>query len=490
MGSGESKAIENFSLYVTVYRCKDLLGGWMRKPFVRLILGTKIINTSFGSGSNPSFIERFCFMCSEEDTTLYVQVWDSGICFANELLGEVVIQTHYFEKEEKRVTFQLVNDEKEGYCGKIDLGIILCPPNFTVFGGNRLTRREKEYIHPPIPTVPLTSSLTPSLPFFTQIKIPTADEIIKTPGNFQKIMRDCEKQAAVEEMAQHRALWVKIEELKNEKKAMTTKLTTITDVDSEEYQDMRGQLMELDRNLDTCYAHAQALYNIRALELDENEEQALDRNMEFLTHLFGEKYANESVEKMKRTREELALKYISQHKLQAAAATSGTPSGDGAAGGDAGVSASASLNKPSYGSLGVDGSGGGIANDSGVPTLELPDSRHKQSIRTTQLGDSAGVFDDPDGAGLPGDGVDAIDGADQYTGAARRDSEASAGSIGDEKEVERDAESAPRTSRSGKKRKRGKGNRSTANMVAVDLGAAVSPSASLLSPAPLGNENV
>lgn len=74
-------------------------------------------------------MERFCFDYEATDGDLFVQVWDSGLFFINEFLGEVKIATEPFLKLEKRKTFKLVHNENL-HPGSIDLSIFLCPPGY------------------------------------------------------------------------------------------------------------------------------------------------------------------------------------------------------------------------------------------------------------------------------------------------------------------------------------------------------------------------
>ena len=62
-----------------------------------------------------------------------MQVWDSGFCIANQLLGEVKFPLIAFREQHKRLIFQLFHEDIDDP-GQIDLGLYLSLEGFSVIG--------------------------------------------------------------------------------------------------------------------------------------------------------------------------------------------------------------------------------------------------------------------------------------------------------------------------------------------------------------------
>ena len=75
------------------------------------------------------FGESFCFDDVKEDQQAFVQVWDSGVCFSNQLLGEVKFPLAPFREQRKRLAFRLYHDEIDEP-GSIDLTLYLSLEGF------------------------------------------------------------------------------------------------------------------------------------------------------------------------------------------------------------------------------------------------------------------------------------------------------------------------------------------------------------------------
>jgi hypothetical protein len=76
-------------------------------------------------------MERFCFDYEPTDGDAIVQVWDRGICLANDFLGECTFQLETFLRSEKRRQFKLQHEKLQNP-GSIELSVFLCPLGFSV----------------------------------------------------------------------------------------------------------------------------------------------------------------------------------------------------------------------------------------------------------------------------------------------------------------------------------------------------------------------
>ncbi|KAA6381000.1 MAG: hypothetical protein EZS28_023474 [Streblomastix strix] len=263
MGGGQSKQNEiGTKLYITVYRAVNLRAGLMRRPFVKLIVGTKYITTSFGKGTRPMFMERFCFDYEALDGDIVAQVWDSGFCFSNELLGEVQFPAEAFLQSEKRKTFKLFT-EKHGYQGSLHLSVFLCPAGFTATKKDtKVSVINEGIIQPPKPLFSPINAQTPVLPYYCRINYPSPDSIMEKPKEFGFFLIDRRSEASVSEKADIDKLKQAIKQLNDEKN---------------EYQiEDREKRDVIVSRLETIMAHAQIAADVQFLNLNQTEKEASD----------------------------------------------------------------------------------------------------------------------------------------------------------------------------------------------------------------------
>ncbi|KAA6389368.1 MAG: hypothetical protein EZS28_015103 [Streblomastix strix] len=263
MGGSESKQNDaGTKLYITVYKAVNLRAGTMRRPFVKLIVGNKNITTSFGRGIRPMFMERFCFDYEALDGEVVAQVWDSGICFSNEFLGEVSFPAEPFLQSEKRRTFKLYTD-KYGYQGSLHLSVFLCPAGFTT--EKKDTKKSvitDGIVQPAKPLFSPANAQTPVLPYYCRINFPPPENIIERPKDFGLFLMNKRNEAKATEKAETDKLKMAILQLNREKQACGDE-----DKDAQEQIAIR---------LETTLAHAQIAADVPFLELDQTEDQARD----------------------------------------------------------------------------------------------------------------------------------------------------------------------------------------------------------------------
>ncbi|KAH7830356.1 putative C2 domain [Monocercomonoides exilis] len=306
MGGSHSKVKElGTKLYITVFKATKLKPGFYRKPYVKISVGRKEICTSFGQGVNPMFMERFCFEYDASDGDAIVQVWDSGMCFTNEFLGEIKFPLEPFLRSEKRRTFKLFHD-KNPNPGNIDLSVFLCPAGYVLDRKeNRLSSVTEGIVRPPRPLMSPSSATTPSLPYYCRIDYPAPEKIISTPSYFGLFLVNKRQDARIREKQDMDKLKSAILELYRQKEQ----------IDPDNIELMSQAEMRLEMTL----AHAQLAADVSFLDLNETEEEALENlkhRVEIETSRYKKKIQELEQERLDKIEKERLKKEKKAKKLQ------------------------------------------------------------------------------------------------------------------------------------------------------------------------------
>ncbi|KAH7820712.1 uncharacterized protein MONOS_2085 [Monocercomonoides exilis] len=309
MGQKQSKPKQSATkFYLTVYYLLDLEPGFFRKPFVSITLGNETVLTKFGvplktednqslkQVTNYEFLERYCFEDVVDNQEVHIEVWDSGFCFANELVGELTFPINPFYREEKRLIFQLFH-EHEDEPGHIELGMYLCPPGFTVEGKETyLSYSTDGVIVPPKPLHVPPIPTTPSVPYYVLLDYPSFNSVISNPSAFGLFLLNGRAAAKAKEAEAAQRLRQRIVQLARQKEVKRAE------------GDME-RVKEMETIIERAMAHAQVAADSSFLDLNETREEAEEMNKKILA--VEMKAFNKRISEMKK----LEMKEKEQRKL-------------------------------------------------------------------------------------------------------------------------------------------------------------------------------